>query len=105
MLLQVRERGGPVAAGDWCRDLSPGCSSPPGPADVVQFPYAILEVKLQVEAPQWVKVRGTGAGLPLLHAQGVWLRVSGSVCLHAPCVCMLRVSACSVCLHAPCVCN
>lgn len=57
-LLQVRERDGPVAPGDWCRDLSPGCCSPPGPSDVVQFPYAILEVKLQVEAPGWVKVGG-----------------------------------------------
>jgi hypothetical protein len=59
--MQVRERGGAVAPGDWCRDLSggPGAAGPPpGPAEVVQFPYAILEVKLQVEPPAWVKVRG-----------------------------------------------
>lgn len=37
--------------GDWCRDLSAGIP----PKDVVHFPYAVVEIKLQAKPPQWLK--------------------------------------------------
>eukprot|EP01027_Heterolobosea_sp_BB2_P019108 GEZU01026842.1.p1 GENE.GEZU01026842.1~~GEZU01026842.1.p1 ORF type:complete len:612 (-),score=187.52 GEZU01026842.1:91-1926(-) len=35
----------------WCRDLK---NDPVAPSDVVMFPYAVLEVKLQEGSPDWV---------------------------------------------------
>lgn len=50
-LSMVRESGAPKLPGDWCRDLS----APLSPEDVVHFPYAIVEVKLQAKPPRWLK--------------------------------------------------
>lgn len=54
-LCMVRERGAPRATGDWCRDGS----VPAGRGDLVRFPYAVVEIKLQdeEECPAWVQVR------------------------------------------------
>lgn len=49
-LKMVRERGAPRREGDWCRDMA----APLPPCDVVDFPYAVLEVKLQDEPAPWV---------------------------------------------------
>lgn len=40
----------PAPAGP-CRDIS----APLQPDDVVQFPYAVVEIKLQAKPPQWIK--------------------------------------------------
>ncbi|KAG2494139.1 hypothetical protein HYH03_007777 [Edaphochlamys debaryana] len=52
-LVFLRELGAPRAPGGWCRDSR----APLHPADVVAFPYAVLEVKLADEgaAPDWVQ--------------------------------------------------
>jgi SPX domain protein involved in polyphosphate accumulation/uncharacterized membrane protein YidH (DUF202 family) len=52
----------PKLPGDWCRDLSVGIP----PKDVVHFPYAVVEIKLQAKPPQWLKsLVKSGILLPL----------------------------------------
>eukprot|EP00894_Picocystis_sp_ML_P000997 jgi/Pico_ML_1/51514/g2535.t2 len=51
-LRMVDERAANVADGDWCRDLS----CPIYESESVLFPYAILEIKLQMEErPEWIE--------------------------------------------------
>eukprot|EP00894_Picocystis_sp_ML_P003500 jgi/Pico_ML_1/54017/g4463.t1 len=51
-LRMVNERAANVADGDWCRDLS----CPIYESESVLFPYAILEIKLQMEErPEWIE--------------------------------------------------
>lgn len=51
-LRMVNEKGAYVTEGDWCRDLS----RPIYESESVLFPYAILEIKLQVEEkPEWIE--------------------------------------------------
>lgn len=48
----IREKGFPRKPGQWCRDLHQKLS----PKDVVHFPYAIFELKIQgEEPPEWVQ--------------------------------------------------
>ena len=49
-LKMIREKDAPRRSGDWCRDMK----SPVGPRDIINFPYAVLEVKLQDEPAEWV---------------------------------------------------
>jgi len=49
-LKMIREKNAPRIKGDWCRDMS----SPIGPKDIIDFPYVVLEVKLQDEPADWV---------------------------------------------------
>ncbi|KAL6780753.1 hypothetical protein ACKKBF_B11890 [Auxenochlorella protothecoides x Auxenochlorella symbiontica] len=49
-LRMIREAGAPRARGDWCRDLT----RPLAPADIVNFPFVVVEVKLQRKAPEWL---------------------------------------------------
>lgn len=49
-LKMIREKNAPKKPGDWCRDMT----SSLGPRDVVNFPYTVLEVKLQDEPAEWV---------------------------------------------------
>ncbi|KAF8068248.1 yippee-like protein [Scenedesmus sp. PABB004] len=57
-MLLLRERGAAAAAGagarpgDWCAPLEAAAELPAG--DAVRFPYGVLEVKLQEDAPPWV---------------------------------------------------
>ena len=37
----------------WCRSLD-ASATPVGPQEVVEFPFAVLEIKLQDETPKWV---------------------------------------------------
>ncbi|PNH00668.1 Vacuolar transporter chaperone 4 [Tetrabaena socialis] len=55
-LAMSREAGAPRAPGGWCRDTSLA----PARDDVVRFPYAVLEIKLQDEdtCPAWVLIAG-----------------------------------------------
>ena len=46
----IREQRAPRKQGDWCRDMS----SPLAKNDVIDFPYTVLEVKLQDEPADWV---------------------------------------------------
>ncbi|KXZ43931.1 hypothetical protein GPECTOR_77g28 [Gonium pectorale] len=50
-LVMTREAGAPRGPGDWCRDTQMAVHRD----DVVQFPYAVLEIKLQDEdsCPAW----------------------------------------------------
>eukprot|EP01025_Chloroclados_australasicus_P029400 TRINITY_DN2938_c0_g1_i11.p1 TRINITY_DN2938_c0_g1~~TRINITY_DN2938_c0_g1_i11.p1 ORF type:complete len:793 (-),score=44.46 TRINITY_DN2938_c0_g1_i11:198-2576(-) len=48
----IRELNSPKLAGDWCRDT---VTCPLPREDLVKFPYAIVEVKLQDSAPDWVR--------------------------------------------------
>lgn len=51
-LRMVNEKGANVTEGDWCRDIS----RPIYESESVLFPYAILEIKLQVEErPEWIE--------------------------------------------------
>lgn len=67
MIKEAHSGGGNVGAipklpGDWCRDLSVGIP----PKDVVHFPYAVVEIKLQAKPPQWLKsLVKSGILLPL----------------------------------------
>jgi hypothetical protein len=54
-MLLVREGPSLVAPGDWCS--SAGLVTPLAGGDLVRFPYGVLEVKLQEEAPAWIEVR------------------------------------------------
>eukprot|EP00216_Chloropicon_sp_CCMP2111_P003955 CAMPEP_0198241892 /NCGR_PEP_ID=MMETSP1446-20131203/7108_1 /TAXON_ID=1461542 ORGANISM="Unidentified sp, Strain CCMP2111" /NCGR_SAMPLE_ID=MMETSP1446 /ASSEMBLY_ACC=CAM_ASM_001112 /LENGTH=743 /DNA_ID=CAMNT_0043924821 /DNA_START=269 /DNA_END=2503 /DNA_ORIENTATION=+ len=50
-LKMIREgSSSPKKSGDWCRDVSCDIAQ----RDIVNFPYAVLEVKLQDEPGQWV---------------------------------------------------
>ncbi|KAK2077709.1 hypothetical protein QBZ16_004555 [Prototheca wickerhamii] len=49
-LRMISEVGAPVAPGDWCRDLA----QPLAPREVVNFPYIVVEVKLQRKPPEWL---------------------------------------------------
>jgi len=49
-LKMVREANAPKKSGDWCRDMSKTIQ----PLDIINFPYAVLEVKLQDEPAEWV---------------------------------------------------
>ena len=49
-LRMISEVGTPVAPGDWCRDLA----QPLAPREVVNFPYIVVEVKLQRKPPEWL---------------------------------------------------
>jgi SPX domain protein involved in polyphosphate accumulation len=53
-MLLIRERDAPMTLGDWCSRA--GLDAPLPTRDVVRFPYGILEIKLQVEAPEWLTV-------------------------------------------------
>jgi len=44
-----------VGGSGFVRSLDPASPNPVTPCDVVEFPYAILEVKLQAEPPEWVE--------------------------------------------------
>ncbi|UPQ97546.1 vacuolar transporter chaperone [Chloropicon primus] len=57
-LKMIREKNAPRKGGDWCRDMT----APLPPQDVVNFPYTVLEVKLQDEPAEWVN-RLTEGGL------------------------------------------
>ena len=50
-LAMVGELGAPRAPGDWCRDAR----APLAPGEAVAFPYAVVEIKLQVKPPPWIK--------------------------------------------------
>lgn len=50
-ITMISELEAPKAPGDWCRDMR----APLNANEVVHFPYALLELKLQVEAPDWVQ--------------------------------------------------
>jgi len=58
-LKMIREKSAPRKSGDWCRDMS----CPLGPKDVINFPYAVLEVKLQDEPADWVNALTEGGML------------------------------------------
>ncbi|KFM23559.1 Vacuolar transporter chaperone 4 [Auxenochlorella protothecoides] len=49
-LRMIREAGAPRARDDWCRDLT----RPLAPADIVNFSFVVVEVKLQRKAPEWL---------------------------------------------------
>ncbi len=49
-LKMIREKNASRKSGDWCRDMS----CPVGDKDIIHFPYAVLEVKLQDEPGDWV---------------------------------------------------
>ena len=57
-MLLIRERDAAVASGDWCSRM--GLDAPLPTRDVVRFPYGILEIKLQVDPPEWLMVSGQG---------------------------------------------
>lgn len=51
-MLLLRQGSAAAGSGDWCADLESAAVLPP--CGAVRFPYAILEVKLQEDAPPWV---------------------------------------------------
>jgi len=53
---------GGSAPGDWCRNLT---THPLAPHEAVPFPYGVVEVKLQAEAPVWLEALVT-SGLLLV---------------------------------------
>lgn len=54
-LRMIDERVGGGSSSGFVRSLDPASPNPVTPCDVVEFPYAILEVKLQAEPPEWVE--------------------------------------------------
>jgi SPX domain protein involved in polyphosphate accumulation len=60
-MLLIRERDAPVTLGDWCSRA--GLDAPLPSQDVLHFPYAVLEIKLQVDTPEWLKVGGACDGV------------------------------------------
>jgi SPX domain protein involved in polyphosphate accumulation/uncharacterized membrane protein YidH (DUF202 family) len=58
-LKMIKEQGAPRKQGDWCRDMDRNI----GPKDIVDFPYVVLEVKLQDEPAPWVTELTEGAML------------------------------------------
>ena len=49
----VGAKGRNAAAASWCRRLDPN-GPPLGPNELIEFPFAVLEIKLQDAAPDWV---------------------------------------------------
>eukprot|EP00887_Chlorella_sp_A99_P003724 scaffold7.g3724.t1 len=73
-LAVVSELGAPRAPGDW--DMG----QPFRPEEVVQFPYAVVEVKLQAQPPQWVVDLVGSSGL-LLPVPKFSKHLHGAACL------------------------
>lgn len=78
-----------------CRDMNAAAA----PGDIVRFPYAVVEIKLQTEPPAWLEglLQSGVAGLRLLlpiHGQPCRAHASASSAL------LLRIFlTCKPCLH------
>lgn len=77
-LCMANELGAPRAPGDWCRDMS----APIGPGDLVHFPYAVVEIKLQAKPPPWVKSLVASGALLVVPKFSKFLH--GVASLHQP---------------------
>jgi hypothetical protein len=59
--------------------------APVDPSDAVYFPYAVVEIKMQAEPPEWVQGHRCrqwhcyGTGPPTEDDGGVWGAASGAV--------------------------
>ena len=51
--LRMLDERGAARRGGWCRRLEPG-GPPLGPDELIEFPFAVLEIKLQDASPPWV---------------------------------------------------
>ena len=67
----IREQRAPRKQGDWCRDMS----SPLAKNDVINFPYTVLEVKLQDEPADWVNKLTGGSHATNSHSHFSLVRI------------------------------